>query len=97
LDRSGLDCLGPWRFRFENPSFQVLDFLGFPWILSSESSLINGLRWIFAEKFFAALSPWRWSAREGILLSWRAEAQNCSYAKLSFISVFIKDIVILSV
>ena len=30
---------------------------GFPWILSSESRLINGLRGIFAEKFFLALLP----------------------------------------
>jgi hypothetical protein len=47
-----LDFLGPWRFGCENPHFRVLDFLGFPWILSSESRLINGLRGIFAEKFF---------------------------------------------
>jgi hypothetical protein len=30
-----------------------LDFLGFPWILSSESSLINGLHGINEQKFFA--------------------------------------------
>jgi hypothetical protein len=33
-----------------------LDFLGFPWILSSESSDINGLREIFTGRFFASLS-----------------------------------------
>jgi hypothetical protein len=32
-----------------------LDFLGFPWILSSETRLINGLHAIFARKFFLAL------------------------------------------
>jgi hypothetical protein len=35
-----------------------LDFLGFPWILSSESRLFNGLRGIFGGKFFLTLS-WR--------------------------------------
>jgi hypothetical protein len=43
----------------ENPRFEVLDFLGFPWILSSETRLINELHGIFPEKFFLALSPWR--------------------------------------
>jgi hypothetical protein len=78
LDRAGLDSLGPWPFRLKNPRFKVLDFLGFPWILSSESSLIKGLRWIFAEKFFAALFPLALERADGILLSWRSEAQNCS-------------------
>jgi hypothetical protein len=32
-----------------------LDFLGFPWILSSETRLINGLRGKTAEAFFLAL------------------------------------------
>ena len=35
-----------------NPSFWGLEKLGFPWIPSSESGLINGLRGIFREKFF---------------------------------------------
>jgi hypothetical protein len=30
-----------------------LEKLGFPWILSSELSIFNGLRWIFAESKFA--------------------------------------------
>jgi hypothetical protein len=34
-----------------------LDFLGFPWILSSESSLINGLRGTNREDFFIAVFP----------------------------------------
>jgi hypothetical protein len=34
-----------------------LEKLGFPWILSSETRLINGLRGIFAEKFFVTLLP----------------------------------------
>jgi hypothetical protein len=36
-----------------------LEKLGFPWILSSESSLFNGLRVIFADENFAPLFPWR--------------------------------------
>jgi hypothetical protein len=35
-----------------------LDFLGFPWILSFESGLINGLRRIFAVGIFLP-PPWR--------------------------------------
>jgi hypothetical protein len=34
-----------------------LDSLGFPWILSSESRFINGLREVFARIFFSALLP----------------------------------------
>jgi hypothetical protein len=34
-----------------------LDFFGFPWILSSESSRFNGLRGIKREKFFLSLFP----------------------------------------
>jgi hypothetical protein len=42
--------LGRWRFDRENPRFWGLEKLEFPWILSSESRLINGLRWISLEK-----------------------------------------------
>jgi hypothetical protein len=55
-----LDFLGGWRFRYENPRFRGLDFLGFPWILSSETSLFNGLRWNFVDNIFAA----RFSCRD---------------------------------
>jgi hypothetical protein len=34
-----------------------LDFLGFPWILSSESRLFNGLRGWKRGNFFLALFP----------------------------------------
>jgi hypothetical protein len=47
-----LEFLGRGLFGFENHRKRGLDFLGFPWILSSESRLINGLHRIFAEKFF---------------------------------------------
>jgi len=49
--------LGPRRFRCQNPRFRLLDSLGFPWILSSETRLINGLRGLFRENFFAPLFP----------------------------------------
>jgi hypothetical protein len=52
--RPGLGFLGTSRFRCENPGFWGLDFLGFPWILSSESIDINGLHEIFRAKFFLA-------------------------------------------
>jgi hypothetical protein len=49
-----------------------LERLGFPWILSSESIVINGLRWIFAERnfsraFTAAPKPWE---REPTILAY---------------------------
>src|ERR1700722_383950 len=55
----GLDCLGPCPFRSEFPYFLVLDFLGFPWILSSETRLINGLHGISLRKFFLSVLPLR--------------------------------------
>jgi hypothetical protein len=48
-----LDFLGPSRFCPSTARKQGLDFLGFPWILSSESRLFNGLRGILREKNFA--------------------------------------------
>jgi hypothetical protein len=46
--------VGPFGFSWrvavwpQESRFGALDFLGFPWILSSESRLFNGLRGIFA-------------------------------------------------
>jgi hypothetical protein len=40
----------------KNPGFRRLDFLGFPWILSSEMSLFNGLR-AAPEAFLFSLAP----------------------------------------
>jgi hypothetical protein len=58
--RPGLGFLGTAPFAYENPSFWGLVFLGFPWILSSETIDINGLHEIFARSFFLALlSPGR--------------------------------------
>jgi hypothetical protein len=47
-----------------------LDFLGFPWILSSETSSFNGLRWILADRNFSrpfAAAPEPWERRPTIL------------------------------
>jgi hypothetical protein len=54
-----LDSLGPYPFRRKNPPLSLLDFLGFPWILSCETRLINGLHGKIAQKFFASLFLWR--------------------------------------
>jgi hypothetical protein len=35
----------------------VFDFLGFPWILSCESRLFNGLHWKSRAKFFGSVFP----------------------------------------
>jgi hypothetical protein len=48
--RPGLGFLGTSPFPYENPRFWGLDFLGFPWILSSET-----YQWVtrdFRSKFF---------------------------------------------
>jgi hypothetical protein len=48
-----------WRaaVSLRKPSFWLLVFLGFPWILSSESRLIKGLRGKTCEKFLLAPFP----------------------------------------
>jgi hypothetical protein len=53
-----LDFLGSSPFRYESPQLWGLDFLGFPWILSSESRLIKGLRRIFHGNIFLSLFPY---------------------------------------
>src|SRR4029077_7334414 len=65
-----LCCLSlPWPFRYEAPRSRGLDFLGFPWILSSESRLFNGLHGIERGKFFLAVLPWHSQRRNGSLRS----------------------------
>jgi hypothetical protein len=55
-----LGFLGPRRFTREDDLLRLLDFLGFPWILSSELRLINGLHGINrATIFLDAASPAR--------------------------------------
>jgi hypothetical protein len=54
-----------------------LEKLGFPWILSSETSLFNGLRWIFAErKFLGSFTRGGGERRDGRERFWHAEEQN---------------------
>jgi hypothetical protein len=50
-----LGFLGGWLFCRESRRLSLLDSLGFPWILSSESRLINGLRGFFRERNFSHL------------------------------------------
>jgi len=51
--RFHLDFLGAPRFRSKTGLDFLWKFLGFPWILSSETSLINGLYGIPARKLFS--------------------------------------------
>src|SRR5258708_2165032 len=73
-----LGFLGRWPFRNEFPYFRGFDFLGFPWILSSESRLINGLRWIFAERFFSAVCAPTSAARKRSGRSLHAKGRDFS-------------------
>jgi hypothetical protein len=73
-----LGFLGRWLFDRETPRFGGLEKLGFPWILSFESRLINGLRGIFREKNFAR--PFARGGRAGTAdaRSSHADAHNYS-------------------
>ena len=88
-----LGFLGAWPFRWESPS-RVLDCLGFPWILSSESRLFNGLRGLKRETFFSALVPGVRSAGTGACGRGYAEAQDYSWGKLNLASDFPQEIVV---
>jgi hypothetical protein len=71
-----------------------LDFLGFPWILSSESSLFNGLAaeaWKFFLQLFSLALKVAGTAARG---RDHAEAQVCSWAKLTRASDFLQEIVV---
>ncbi len=52
-----LDFLGACPFRRKYPRKRGLDLFGFPWILSSESSLFNGLHGKTDGNFFSLLFP----------------------------------------
>jgi hypothetical protein len=62
--------------------------LGFPWILSPESIILNGLRWIFAERNFSRPFAARRAAPNGRRHSRRAEVQNFSWNLFSSVSGF---------
>jgi hypothetical protein len=68
LDRDAhladLGLLGRSLFRCENLHSALLDFLGFLWILSPGSRVINGLHGISAGKIFSRpLPPGHWKRR----------------------------------
>jgi hypothetical protein len=83
-----LDFLGAWPFGFENPHVCVLDFLGFPWILSSESNLFNELRGIKRGNFFLALFLMRWALRALTKQSRPCGAQDVHGATLADFLIF---------
>jgi hypothetical protein len=82
-----------WRFAFslQNPRFNVLDFLGFPWILSCESLFFKELRGINRKNIFNSLLAAFKAAGDGILQCWRVDGQDLSWGKLSLDSDFQQD------
>jgi hypothetical protein len=88
-----LGVLGSWRFRCEDSAMRV----GFPWILSSESRLFNGLRSLKRGIFFSALFRGVTSAGKGARGRGHAEAQDCSWRKLNSVSDFLQEIVVRAV
>ena len=90
-----LGFLGAWLFGFENPRKRGLDFLGFPWILSSE---IETYQWVtrdFRGKIFhRAFCPLgvRGGGTEGGRRG-DGEARNCPSSKLNPGSDFLQSIV----
>jgi hypothetical protein len=90
-----LGFLVPWPFGRKNPYSPLLDFLGFPWILSSESRLINGLHGIFADRILLALFPLRLRRGTRAHSLGHAGAQDCSLGKLNLISDYQQELVAL--
>jgi hypothetical protein len=64
-----------------------LEKLGFPWILSSESSLFSGLSGIFAQRNFARPFAVAAASAGGELA---VEAQDCSSGEHNLISGFLQ-------
>jgi hypothetical protein len=64
-----LDCLGQAAFAAVLAPEMVLEKLGFPWILSSEMSLFNGLRENFSKNFFMRLLRDE-GRKEALFVSW---------------------------
>jgi hypothetical protein len=89
-----LGFLGDSLFRCQNPRIWGLEKLGFPWILSCETSLINGLRGYFLN-FFSCRICRRESAVETARTTiWHGEGTDCSSGKLNSVSDFLKDFAI---
>ena len=72
--RPDLGFLDPALFRSGTRRIRGFEKLGFPWILSSEMSLFNGLRGIFRKKNSRAPVPRRAAAERGSGAPERAEA-----------------------
>jgi hypothetical protein len=85
-----LDFLGPSRFCPRTARKQGLDFLGFPWILSSESRLFNGLRGILREENFSRPFAARAAARDRSRYSYDTEMQYDSSSKPNSFSAFLQ-------
>ncbi len=66
-----------------NPSIGELEKLGFPWILSSETSLFNGLRWIFVGTNFARPFPQRQPEKSAGGCLCASRSWDCGRAELS--------------
>jgi hypothetical protein len=73
-----------------------LEKLGFPWILSPEISLFNGLRGIFRQKYFPHPSPLHETRANGTC-DLGAGAQDYSWDKLNQISDSLQEIAIRTV
>jgi hypothetical protein len=84
-----LGFLGSWPFWAEDTRFWALDSLGFPWILSSESRLFNGLRGKSRAKVFRAASSVALKcAGMGAYRRGHMEGPDCSSGELNSISDF---------
>ena len=91
--RSGWVFLARGGFAVKTPPMKV----GFPWILSSESRLFNGLRSLKRGIFFSALFRGVTSAGKGAGGRGHAEAQDCSWRKLNPVPDFLQEIVVRAV
>jgi hypothetical protein len=70
------------------PCSDVLDYLGFPWILSFESRLFNGLRGVKREKFFVAVFPRRLRAGIGACSFGTSKRTLVHAASLAYFLIF---------
>jgi hypothetical protein len=87
-----LDFLGSSRFRRENPRLSLLDFLGFPWILSCETRLINGLHRINGGIFPASFSLDGGNLRVGDSRTWGRNCRLVHEASLTNFLIFCKKL-----
>jgi hypothetical protein len=89
-----LDFFGARPNDRESKRFQGLEKLGFPWILSSESRLFNGLRAIFAKRKF--LAPFAHGGAVGAIgdTGWHPGTQDCASDELNSFSDFLQSFAI---